>query len=125
MYVSSSAFEKLLDSSKFGIIALAYRLDPKGNYVRRYLPELRDVPDRFVHEPWKMSLEIQKSSRCMLDLDYPRPMIDLTRAMQINSQRMKEIRNSLIETKTPHVRPSNDDEVRTFFWIAEDVALKY
>jgi deoxyribodipyrimidine photo-lyase len=28
------------------------RFDPEGGYVRRFLPELRDVPDRFVHRPW-------------------------------------------------------------------------
>ncbi|WP_040320017.1 cryptochrome/photolyase family protein [Aeromicrobium marinum] len=28
------------------------KFDPDGTYVRRWVPELRDVPDRFVHEPW-------------------------------------------------------------------------
>jgi deoxyribodipyrimidine photo-lyase len=29
------------------------RFDPEGLYVRRFVPELRDVPDRFVHRPWE------------------------------------------------------------------------
>jgi cryptochrome len=124
MWVSSSAFERLLDSSKFSIIGIAFRLDPNGEYVRRYIPELRDMPDRFIHEPWKAPLEIQRSARCIVGADYPEPMIDLARAMQVNSSRMREIRNSMIEEKQPHVRPSNEDEIRTFFWIADDVAVK-
>ncbi|KAG5682744.1 hypothetical protein PVAND_012077 [Polypedilum vanderplanki] len=124
LWVSSSAFERLLDSSKFSIIAIAYRLDPEGTYIRRYIRELRDIPNRYIHEPWKTPLEIQKRCRCVIGKDYPEPMIDLNRAMQINSSRMKEIRNSLIEVKQPHVRPSNEDEIRTFFWIADDIAVK-
>ncbi len=36
----------------FNPVTQAKRFDPDGTYVRRYVPELADVPDRFVHEPW-------------------------------------------------------------------------
>ena len=49
----------------------AQRYDPTGDYVRRYLPELRDVPGSAVHEPWK--LDPHHRSR----LNYPDPIIDL------------------------------------------------
>lgn len=123
MWVSSSAFEKLLDSSNFSIIALAYRLDPNGDYVKRYIPELRNFPRKYIHEPWKAPLQVQEVCECIIGDDYPEPMIDLKRAMQINSNRMKEIRDSLIDSK-PHVRPSNEDEIRTFFWINDDLSIK-
>jgi deoxyribodipyrimidine photolyase len=29
-------------------------IPPDGRYVRRWIPELTDVPDRYVHEPWKV-----------------------------------------------------------------------
>lgn len=45
MWVSSSAFEMLLDSSECTHpVALARKLDPNGEYVKRYLPELRQLP---------------------------------------------------------------------------------
>jgi deoxyribodipyrimidine photo-lyase len=31
----------------------AKKFDPKGDYIRRWVPELRQVPKSFVHEPWK------------------------------------------------------------------------
>lgn len=49
MWISSSAFEKLLDSSKCTCpVALAKRLDPKGEYILRYIPELRNLPVKYM-----------------------------------------------------------------------------
>jgi deoxyribodipyrimidine photo-lyase len=50
----------------------AQRYDADGDYVRRYLPELRDIPGAAVHQPWKLD----PSRRA--DLDYPHPIIDLS-----------------------------------------------
>ncbi|MGH3695565.1 MAG: cryptochrome/photolyase family protein [Pseudonocardiaceae bacterium] len=49
----------------------AQRYDAGGDYVRRYLPELRDVPGPAVHEPWKLDAHRRAC------LDYPDPIIDL------------------------------------------------
>ncbi|KOT41632.1 deoxyribodipyrimidine photolyase [Streptomyces caelestis] len=48
------------------------RFDPRGTYVRRWVPELRDVEDRFVHEPWRLPQD-----RCAR-LGYPAPLIGLS-----------------------------------------------
>ena len=52
------------------------RFDPDGTYVRRYLPELRDVPDRYLTEPWRMPAEIQTEVGCVIGRDYPEPVVD-------------------------------------------------
>jgi deoxyribodipyrimidine photo-lyase len=54
----------------------AQRFDPDGVYIRRYVPELRDVPDRFIHEPWRMSAEDQRAANCGIGSDYPAPIVD-------------------------------------------------
>ncbi|WP_066461566.1 cryptochrome/photolyase family protein [Sanguibacter suarezii] len=38
----------------FNPVAQGLRFDPDGDYVRRWVPELREVPGRAVHEPWKL-----------------------------------------------------------------------
>jgi deoxyribodipyrimidine photo-lyase len=52
------------------------RLDPSGEYVRRYVPELRDVPVHRLHEPWQMSDSEQRDAGCVIGRDYPGPIVD-------------------------------------------------
>jgi deoxyribodipyrimidine photo-lyase len=52
------------------------RYDRDGVYVRRYVPELARVPDEFLGEPWKMPLALQREIGCVLDRDYPLPIVD-------------------------------------------------
>lgn len=122
MWVSSSAFEKLLDSSKCSIIALSQRMDPEGLYIKRYVPELRNVPKKYIHQPWTIPEDIQKECDCLVGQQYPSPIINLAQMSRINCERMKKIRESLIESQ-PHVKPSNEDEVRTFYWIADHISV--
>ena len=52
------------------------RFDPEGDYVRRYVPELGPVPDRWLREPWTMPEEIQNDCGCVIGRDYPEPIVD-------------------------------------------------
>ena len=46
------------------------KFDPEGRFIRRYCPELADLPGRAIHEPWKAApLKMQGSA-------YPRPVVD-------------------------------------------------
>ena len=50
-------------------IRQARRFDPDGNYVRRYLPVLRGVEGRAVHEPWRLEPDLRRA------FDYPDPIV--------------------------------------------------
>jgi deoxyribodipyrimidine photo-lyase len=48
----------------------AHRFDPRGEYVRRYVPELAGIDGGEVHEPWRLAPEVRRG------LDYPDPIVD-------------------------------------------------
>jgi deoxyribodipyrimidine photo-lyase len=61
----------------FNPVVQARRFDPDGAYVRRFVPELRDVPAELVHEPWRAPL---------LRGSYPAPIVrhDERRALALS-----------------------------------------
>lgn len=58
----------------FDVPAQAKRYDPAGNYVRHWLPALRDVPSEFIHEPHTMDKAKQMESGIRIGEDYPHPL---------------------------------------------------
>ena len=52
------------------------RYDPRGGYVRRHVPELERVPDRYLAEPWTMPDALQAEAGCVIGEDYPEPIVD-------------------------------------------------
>ena len=58
------------------------KFDPDGAYIRRWLPELANVPDKYVHEPHKMATAVQQKSGCIIGRDYPAPIVDHRQARQ-------------------------------------------
>lgn len=54
--------------------------DPNGVFIKTWVPELREVPDNFIHEPWKMTLFEQQFCKVMIGADYPAPIVDLAKA---------------------------------------------
>lgn len=70
-----------------------------------------------------MPLNIQEDSDCVIGIHYPERLIDLNVASKRNMLAMRALRNSLIaegapDEGPPHCRPSNEEEIRNFFWLA-------
>ncbi len=63
------------------------RFDPDGRYVRRYVPELRPVPDEYLGEPWTMPEDLQRACGCLIGEDYPEPIVDHLEARREAFQR--------------------------------------
>lgn len=64
--------------------------DPQGQFIRRWCPELRLVPDSWLHQPWLMPLNLQQQYGCVLGKDYPTPIVELQQAMRLAKQRLTE-----------------------------------
>jgi deoxyribodipyrimidine photo-lyase len=59
----------------FNPVIQSKKFDPDGTYLRRWLPELADVPAGVLHEPWKDEALLRRSG-------YPAPMVDLAQSRQ-------------------------------------------
>ncbi len=66
--------------------------DPCGLFIRRWLPELANVPDSWLAEPHRMPPEIQKRSGCVIGKDYPAPIVEHTSAVAAARHRLTLVR---------------------------------
>jgi deoxyribodipyrimidine photo-lyase len=60
----------------FNPILQGKKYDPEGRYVRKWVPELADVPTRLIHTPWQMTLEEQSRFGVIIGRHYPAPIVE-------------------------------------------------
>jgi deoxyribodipyrimidine photo-lyase len=64
--------------------------DPQGVFIRRWVPELIDVPHEFLAQPHTMPSLTQHMARCVIDSDYPSPIVDHREAYAFAKRMMFE-----------------------------------
>ncbi|GAB4543433.1 MAG: DASH family cryptochrome [Pleurocapsa sp.] len=60
--------------------------DPKGDYIKHWLPTLASLPGDKVREPWQLNTEEQKRYGVRLGVDYPRPVVDFFKSVKANEK---------------------------------------
>ncbi len=60
----------------FNPVSQGLKYDPEGTYVRRWVPELADIPTSALHQPWVLPAEEQRAAGCVIGVDYPGPIVD-------------------------------------------------
>jgi deoxyribodipyrimidine photo-lyase len=85
--------------NRFNIVKQSKDYDQNGDYVRRWLPELKDVPTEFVHEPWKMTQFQQTEFNVQLGVDYPHPIVPPSKPSHGSSGKPGERRRPNNNTK--------------------------
>ena len=62
----------------FNPVLQGQKFDAKGHYVRKFIPSLSNIPDKFIHCPWEMNEEDQEKYNFVIGKDYPKPIVDLS-----------------------------------------------
>lgn len=75
MWLSCSAFFSQF-FRVYGAATFPVKYDKGGSLVRKYCPELKDYPDKYIYSPHLAPLHIQKQAKCIIGKDYPFPMLD-------------------------------------------------
>ena len=61
----------------FNPILQGQKFDPNGDYVREFIPELKKIPTKYIHNPWQMPLIDQENYKFKIGKNYPSPIVDL------------------------------------------------
>lgn len=62
-----------------------------GDFVRHFVPELKDMPAQYVYQPWKAPAGVQQKAGCIIGKDYPAPIVDHKVAKDANLARFKAV----------------------------------
>mgnify|MGYP000872389886 CR=1 FL=1 len=60
----------------FNPVTQSERFDPAGKFIRRYVRELSNVHDKFIHAPWTLPPLEQQACGVIIGRDYPQPVVD-------------------------------------------------
>lgn len=60
----------------FNPVTQSEKFDPEGKFIRRYVPELAAVPNKYIHAPWLMGRIEQEALGVIIGRHYPGPIVD-------------------------------------------------
>lgn len=64
----------------FNPVEQGKKYDPEGIYIRKYVPEIAHLPDKYLFAPWTAPEEVLRSAGVVLGKTYPKPIVDHTEA---------------------------------------------
>lgn len=60
----------------FNPVTQGEKFDPDGDYVRRWVPELRGLPNKWIHKPWEAPTTVLVDAGIERNRSYPQPIVD-------------------------------------------------
>lgn len=86
--------------------------DPSGSYIRQHLPILSKLPDKYIYEPWKAPIAVQKTAGIRIGVDYPKPIVDHAKISKENMSKMAEAYEALKAEAEAYDPPKKKQKVK-------------
>jgi cryptochrome len=96
----SSFYQQFFHCYTFCPVKFGQQTDPNGDFIRKYIPALKNFSSKFIYNPWTAGLEVQEQAKCIIGKDYPFPMVNHSEAIRRNTERMNSILQN-VSSKTP------------------------
>ena len=77
----------------FNPLSQSEKFDPKGQFIRRYLPVLKALPDAAIHAPWLARPVDLAAAGVQLGRDYPLPIVQHDVARQSTLERYAVVKS--------------------------------
>ena len=77
----------------FNPVTQGRKFDPEGDYIRRWVPELAELPSRWIHEPWEAPAEVLSKAELRPGENYPEPIVDHGKARERALQVFNSLKN--------------------------------
>jgi cryptochrome len=69
-------------------VSFQQKNDPSGTYIRKWLPVLAKLPNKYIYEPWKAPIAVQKMAGIRIGIDYPKPLVNHSVVSKENMSKM-------------------------------------
>ena len=77
----------------FNPISQGEKFDADGEYVRKWVPEIKRLPNQWIHKPWQAPASILADAAVTLGKSYPNPIVDLKSSRQEALEAYQELKN--------------------------------
>lgn len=78
----------------FNPVAQGEKFDPDGDYIRKWVPEIGALPDKYLNKPWEAPRDVLAEAGVVLGKTYPGPLVDHAAARQRALDAFDKIKNS-------------------------------
>ena len=78
----------------FNPILQGEKFDKDGIYTKKWVPELKNMPNKFLYKPWELETKYQEQIKVVVGINYPKPIVDHVEARNAALNAFKTIKKN-------------------------------
>ena len=67
----------------FNPITQSQKFDPDGAYIRKFIPEIKKLPNKYIFCPWETPNDLQEELSTIVGKDYPEPIVEIKKSREL------------------------------------------